>query len=88
MERNLNHPNHLKYTCRSYHQQSTTVNTECGQRNGTVRCVWEGINGGDGIDVGDGSMLNNYLSHVEFANDQISQSVNMQSAEYDREHRE
>ena len=55
--------------------------TENEQRNGTVRCVREGTNGGDGIDVGDGSMPNNCLSHVEFANYQMSQSVNMQSAE-------
>ena len=62
--------------------------TESEQRNGTVRCVREGTNGGDGIDVGDRSMPNNCLSHVEFANDQILQSVNMQSAEYNREHTE
>ena len=55
--------------------------TESEQRNGTVRCVREGTNGRDGIDVGDGSMLNNCFSHVEFANYQMSQSVNMQSAE-------
>ena len=55
--------------------------TESEQRNGTVRCVREGTNGGDGIDVGDGSMPNNYLSHVEFANDQTSQSANMLSAD-------
>ena len=64
------------------------MNTEREQRNGTVRCVWEGTNGEDGIDVGDGSMLNNCLSHMEFANDQILQSIKMQSAEYDCEHTE
>ena len=36
MERNLNHPNHLKYTSLSYHQQSTTVNTQ-KVSNETVR---------------------------------------------------
>ena len=37
--------------------------TESEQRNGMVRCVLEVTNCGDGIDVGDGSMPNNCLSH-------------------------
>ena len=56
--------------------------TESEQRNGTVRCVREGTNGRDGIDVGDGSMPNNRSSDVEFANDQTSQSANMLSADH------
>ena len=56
--------------------------TESEQRNGTVRCVREGTNGGDGIDVGDGLMPNYRSSDVEFANDQTSQSANMLSADH------